>query len=116
MVKSKVLLTLSSSMIVFGVSLTIIVLDMNVIARVLALLAVFSSGFAVCFVGYFLSWNWVSVEQELPAKRGRYLVNLNGSVVDIVYFSNGEWQDKDKFKSQCITHWMPVPLRPRASC
>ena len=56
-VKSKVLLTLASSMIVFGISLTMMVLDVNLLTRIAALLAVFVSGFGCCSIGYMLKWD-----------------------------------------------------------
>ena len=54
--------------------------------------------------------SWVSVEDRLPEKRGRYLVQLNGSNIVIVHFYSNKWVEKEY--RDYITHWMPLPPKP----
>lgn len=112
--KAKILLTIAGSLTLFVIALLITVLDLNIYASVGALVLSMLCGWGICSIGYLLGNRWISVEKELPPKNGRYLANLNGSVVAIVPFYNGKWQDSDK--ADYITHWMPVPHKPRPEC
>lgn len=60
---------------------------------------------------------WISVEDELPSKDGKYLVCSNtnrwkqGNVYQARYYAGHGWGQKDKGKG--ITHWMPLPEPPK---
>lgn len=69
-------------------------------------------------------YEWISVEDRLPEKEGRYLVvekNKYGkTTIDmryLLYWANGpdwsmSWQDRDVHGIK-ITHWMPLPDSPK---
>lgn len=60
---------------------------------------------------------WISVNDRLPEKSGKYLVCTNrGNVYQTKFYSypeetGGHWGQKDKGKS--ITHWMEMPKPPQ---
>lgn len=112
--KAQILLTIAGSLTLFVIALLITVFDFNIYANVGALVLSMLCGWGCCSIGYLLGNRWISVEKKLPTKNGRYLVNLNGSVVLIVPFYNGKWQDSDKVDH--ITHWMPIPYKPNPEC
>ena len=53
---------------------------------------------------------WISVEDRLPEKWQRVLVNYNGNVCISWQNANGTWFEcwNDK-----VTHWMPLPEAPK---
>ena len=61
---------------------------------------------------------WISVRDQLPPKKGDYLVNCHheyrdgrtSDYVNIIYFRGKQhWATGD----DCITHWMPIPEPPK---
>lgn len=58
---------------------------------------------------------WISVEDELPKKNGRYLV-FNGITKDqeIFVYSNGIWwYNADRIPNMIVSHWMPLSQPPK---
>lgn len=54
---------------------------------------------------------WISVEQRLPDRNGRYLTHCNvegQSLVCILYFCK-----VGGFNEGTVTHWMPLPMPPK---
>lgn len=49
--------------------------------------------------------DWISVDERLPKKSGRYNV-FDGDIVIIWRFENG------RFSNKFITHWQPLPQPP----
>ena len=52
--------------------------------------------------------NWIPVKFAVPAKNGKYLVTkvcLGESLIDIVWFADGEWHTGCKIKA-----WSPMPI------
>ena len=60
---------------------------------------------------------WISVEERLPDKNGKYIVcNRNGAVYQTKFYTypestGGHWGQKDKGKT--IVAWMPLPEPPK---
>lgn len=50
---------------------------------------------------------WISVDVELPQKRGRYLVVCKGVRTPVVRFYGNCWNCLEE-----VTHWMPFPKLP----
>lgn len=112
--QSKVLLTIFVSVFMFVAALLLSLLSDSDLLFAVSLGISMVSGINLGRLRDILEHDWRSVEVELPSRRGRYLVNLNGSIVDIVAFYNGEWCDSEK--AQCITHWKPIPRKPNSEC
>lgn len=58
---------------------------------------------------------WISVEDELPKKNGRYLV-FNGITKDqeiFVYCNGIWWYNADRCPNRIVTHWMRLPQPPK---
>jgi len=51
---------------------------------------------------------WISVENKLPQKRKKVLVNVNAYGVHFDRIINGEWREYKGY----VTHWMPLPNPP----
>ena len=53
---------------------------------------------------------WISVDERLPEKWQRVLVNYNGNVCISWQNANGTWFEcwNDK-----VTHWLPLPETPK---
>lgn len=54
---------------------------------------------------------WISVDEKLPERNGRYLTHckIEGqSLVCILYYSK-----VDGFNEGTVTHWMPLPEAPK---
>ena len=64
--------------------------------------------------GYSASSNadkWISVEDRLPERNGRYLTHCNiegQSLVCVLYYS-----EIGSFNEGTVTHWMPLPEPPK---
>lgn len=60
--------------------------------------------------GYRKQSEWISVEERLPEKWQRVLVNYNGNVCISWQNANSTWFEcwNDK-----VTHWMPLPELPK---
>lgn len=60
---------------------------------------------------------WISVDERLPDKSGKYIVcNAKGMVYQTKFYTypkdqGGHWGQKDKGRS--ITHWMHLPEAPK---
>ena len=53
---------------------------------------------------------WISVEERLPEKHGRYLAAFTDTRVDTVTYTKIGWF----YEKRCsITHWMPLPEPPK---
>lgn len=53
---------------------------------------------------------WISIEDELPAEDGTYLICLEDGYVATAYFEDGEfdlWADATD-----VAYWMPLPKAP----
>lgn len=67
---------------------------------------------------------WISVEEKLPDKDGRYLVCDGGDVLEAQFYLTGqlrrpEWSTTDCYESEDlyhVTHWMPLPEPPEGEC
>ena len=76
-----------------------------------------------------LRYQWISVEERLPDKEGKYLVTVyDGITPDVLYFykrypycnrgirtDRPVWCDCDDygdFEEESVTHWMPLPAPP----
>lgn len=105
---SKVLITLSTSLIGFGIALCFIVLDFNVYSRAIATFLAFMSGWGCCLSGWLLKEQWISVSTELPKEDGRYLVILNKKMIAIASFRKGRWSVCPEY----ISHWQNLPTKP----
>lgn len=58
----------------------------------------------------YLKQEWISVEERLPDRNGRYLTHCNvkgQSLVCILYFCK-----VGGFNEGTVTHWMPLPEPP----
>ena len=60
--------------------------------------------------GYRKQSGWISVDERLPEKWQRVLVNYNGNVCISWLNANSTWFEcwNDK-----VTHWMPLPEAPK---
>jgi hypothetical protein len=62
---------------------------------------------------------WISVEERLPEKSGRYLINLGNGWVEECWFDHLEkrWEeehgDYSEDVTEYVTHWMPLPNSPK---
>lgn len=54
---------------------------------------------------------WISVKDELPKKKGDYLIYNTDGLVWIYWYNDG-WYDSDCCISDNVTHWMPLPEPP----
>ncbi|MFS1428303.1 hypothetical protein LMH73_014420 [Vibrio splendidus] len=108
-IRSKLLLITASSVFIIAGAIITILLSDQVIAKTLAVIAALISGILIGSIRSIAENDWRNIEVEIPQQRGRYLVNLNGSVVDVAHFANGAWQQD---KADFITHWKPLPHKP----
>ena len=59
---------------------------------------------------------WISVEDRLPEKAGKYLVHAHHwvkgvpSIITTALFYGGKW---DKYNAYTVDHWMPLPEPPK---
>ena len=61
--------------------------------------------------GYRKQSEWISVDERLPERNGRYLTHCNiegQSLVCILYYSK-----VGGFNEGAVTHWMPLPEAPK---
>ena len=66
---------------------------------------------------------WISVEQELPPAKGKYLVyriNHSGLPIMVAHYNpaarmHGPWHSAHNGKPFVITHWRPLPAPPEVS-
>ena len=58
--------------------------------------------------------HWISVEDEMPKEKGWIIVStfFNSQACPAYYYEN---DDVEEFRSQGITHWMPLPKAPTCS-
>lgn len=62
---------------------------------------------------------WISVEEQLPPSDGNwwvcYSANEGGGEMEILLYDDGGWWDYDgRFVTpDVVTHWMPLPERPK---
>lgn len=72
----------------------------------------------VSYMKEFLSSSWIPIT-EPPKEDGRYLVNTVykevSQPIDIFYYFKGNWMDHDGFEydEAVVTHWMPLPDKPK---
>ena len=58
---------------------------------------------------------WISVEERLPDKNGKYLVHAHHwvegvkPIIRCSLWLNGKW---DKYDAYTVDHWMPLPEPP----
>ena len=81
------------------------------------------------YAAEFLRVQWISVEERLPDKEGKYLVTVyDGITPDVLYFykrypycNSGirtdrpvwcGYDDYGDFEVKSVTHWMPLPEPP----
>lgn len=55
---------------------------------------------------------WISVEERLPEREGKYLTYTTRRTVEISSFYPFYLNDKPQF-DYWITHWMPLPETPK---
>lgn len=56
---------------------------------------------------------WINVKDKLPSEEGRYIVNLNGYVLEATFYSDLKiWGDNEVTTYSDVTHWMPLPNPP----
>ena len=61
--------------------------------------------------GLFQSYEWISVDERLPERNGRYLTHCNienQSLVCMLYYCK-----IGGFNEGTVTHWMPLPEPPK---
>ena len=72
--------------------------------------------------GYRKQSEWISVDERLPDKFGKYLTYIKShysSYVDILYYDSNQsaWYFFDNEWGDCevndVTHWMPLPEAPK---
>lgn len=51
---------------------------------------------------------WISVNDRLPEKNGRYLVTCVGIDIPQIRLYEGTWDSLAE-----VTHWMPLPELPK---
>lgn len=58
---------------------------------------------------------WISVKDMLPKKKGDYLIyNTDGTVWPYWYDADdNSWYDSCGYKTDIVTHWMPLPEPPK---
>ena len=68
--------------------------------------------------------NWISVEERLPDKPGRYLVYIENiancnplpyTTYLVEFTSWGSWLFEEGWETNKITHWMPFSVEPPES-
>ena len=84
------------------------------------------------YAAEFLRVQWISVEERLPDKEGKYLVTVyDGITPDVLYFykrypycNSGirtdrpvwcGYDDYGDFEVKSVTHWMPLPEPPEVN-
>ena len=64
---------------------------------------------------------WISVEERMPEKEGKYLICTTKGYVTFGYFGdygNGKmtlYRDNPRFDYRNVIYWMPVPEPPKES-
>jgi hypothetical protein len=56
---------------------------------------------------------WIPVDEKLPTEEGRYLVTFQERVIDVCWFSNGQFSIYGEKKTHLISSWKPLPEPPK---
>lgn len=57
--------------------------------------------------------HWISVDDEMP-KDGECVATINTvGVKDVRHYSHGKWYSNFGNEYDDITHWMPIPAKPK---
>lgn len=54
---------------------------------------------------------WISVEDELPTKEGRYLVKMTDDYMKVVSWVIGNYESCWSCNPKYITHWRPIEIK-----